>query len=59
MEHPTRGLDLESNEYYLGDFAEPGQGREPLILFISSELDELLDRSHRVLVFFGGRVRIP
>ena len=57
MEHPTRGLDLESTEYIweiLLNRAREGTA----ILFISSELDELLDRSHRILVFFGGRVRV-
>lgn len=57
MEHPTRGLDIESTEYVweiLLNRAREGTA----ILFISSDLDELLDRSHRILVFFEGRVRI-
>jgi len=57
MEHPTRGLDLESTEYIwklLLNRARKGTA----ILFISSELDELLDRSHRILVFFSGRIRV-
>jgi simple sugar transport system ATP-binding protein len=57
MEHPTRGLDLESTEYIwkiLLNRAREGT----VVLFISSELDELLDRCHRILVFFGGRVRV-
>jgi simple sugar transport system ATP-binding protein len=57
MEHPTRGLDLESTEYIWEILLK--RAREgAAILFISSELDELLDRSHRILVFFGGRVRV-
>jgi ABC-type uncharacterized transport system ATPase subunit len=57
MEHPTRGLDIESTEYIWEIFLN--RAREgTVILFISSDLDELLDRSHRILVFFGGRVRI-
>ena len=55
MEHPTRGLDIESTEYIwrlLLSRTEQGAA----IIFASSDLDELLDRSDRILVFFGGRV---
>jgi ABC-type uncharacterized transport system ATPase subunit len=55
MEHPTRGLDIESTEYIwslLLDRTKSGTA----IVFASSDLDELLDRSDRILVFFGGRV---
>jgi len=58
MEHPTRGLDIESTEYIwklLLSRTEQGTA----ILFASSDLDELLDRSDRILVFFGGRVAPP
>ena len=57
MEHPTRGLDIESAEYIwrlLLDRAQQGTA----ILFISSDLDELLDRSDRILVFFSGKMHI-
>ena len=57
MEHPTRGLDMESTESIwrlLLNRTEQGTA----ILFISSDLDELLDRSDRILIFFDGRVRI-
>jgi ABC-type uncharacterized transport system ATPase subunit len=57
MEHPTRGLDLESTESIwrlLLNRAEQGTA----ILFISSDLDELIDRSDRILIFFDGKVRI-
>jgi simple sugar transport system ATP-binding protein len=57
MEHPTRGLDLESNET-IWEILLNRASRGPVILFISSDLDELLDRSHRILVFFSGHVRI-
>jgi ABC-type uncharacterized transport system ATPase subunit len=56
MEHPTRGLDLESTESIWGvllDWTRSGTA----IFFTSSDFDELLDRSDRILVFFGGRVR--
>ncbi len=57
MEHPTRGLDFESVEYIweiLLNRARQGTA----ILFISSDMDELLERSHRIVVFFSGRFRI-
>jgi simple sugar transport system ATP-binding protein len=57
MEHPTRGLDLESTEY-IWKLLLNRAGKGTAILFISSELDELLDRSHRILVFFSGRIRV-
>ncbi len=57
MEHPTRGLDLESTEYIWGRLLNRTLDGTA-ILYASSDLDELLDRSDRLLVFFGGRVRI-
>jgi general nucleoside transport system ATP-binding protein len=58
MEHPTRGLDIESAEYVWKQLLE----RRKLgtaIIFASSDLDELLERSDRILVFFSGRVSKP
>jgi len=57
MEHPTRGLDIESAEYIWSLLLHRTQ-QGTVILFISSDLDELLDRSDRILIFFGGKVRI-
>jgi len=57
MEHPTRGLDIESTEYIWKLLLNRTQ-QGTVILFISSDLDELLDRSDRILIFFGGKVRI-
>ncbi len=57
MEHPARGLDIESAESIwrlLSNRAQQGTA----ILFVSSDLDELLDRSDRILVFFCGKTRI-
>ncbi len=56
MEHPTRGLDIESAEYIWGLLLNRTHSGTA-ILYASSDLDELLDRSDRILVFFGGRVR--
>ncbi|MEE8600694.1 ABC transporter ATP-binding protein [Euzebya tangerina] len=55
MEHPTRGLDIESAEWVwqqLGRRAASGSG----IVFASSDLDELQTRADRILVCFDGRV---
>jgi simple sugar transport system ATP-binding protein len=57
MEHPTRGLDLESTEYIWGLLQKRTQ-EGTAIVFTSADLDELLDRSDRLLVFFGGRVQL-
>jgi simple sugar transport system ATP-binding protein len=74
MEHPTRGLDIESANWIwqqlLARREEGGDGgddgRTPVryipstaILFISADLDEILERADRVVVFFGGRMSAP
>jgi ABC-type uncharacterized transport system ATPase subunit len=58
VEHPTRGLDVESAEYVWGRLLER-RTRGTGIVFASSDLDELLDRSDRILVFFSGRIAGP
>jgi len=58
LEHPTRGLDVESVIYLWSKLKERcGQGEA--IVFTSSDLDELLRYSDRILVFFAGRVSGP
>ena len=58
LEHPTRGLDVESVIYLWGKLkARCNQGEA--IIFTSSDLDELLRYSDRILVFFAGRVSGP
>ncbi|MDH3606862.1 MAG: ATP-binding cassette domain-containing protein [Acidimicrobiia bacterium] len=55
MEHPTRGLDIESADWVWEQLlARRQQGTS--ILFASADLDELLRYSDRILVFFSGRV---
>ena len=55
LEHPTRGLDVTSANFIWGQFQERcAQGTT--ILFMSADLDELLDRSDRIVVFSGGGV---
>jgi simple sugar transport system ATP-binding protein len=58
LEHPTRGLDIESVIYIWTKLKERcNQGAA--LIFISSDLDEILRYSDRVLVFFSGRVSPP
>jgi len=55
LEHPTRGLDIESAMYIWGKLKQRcAEGAS--ILFISSDLDEVVHYSDRILVFFGGKV---
>lgn len=55
LEHPTRGLDVESALYIWGRLLERRRSGAA-ILFTSADLDELLQYSDGILVFFGGRV---
>jgi ABC-type uncharacterized transport system ATPase subunit len=55
MEHPTRGLDIESAAWVWSQLLErrtDGTG----IIFASADLDELLRYSDRIAVFFEGRI---
>ena len=58
IEHPTRGLDIESVIYIWGKLKERCR-TGTAILFISSDLEEILQYSDRVLVFFSGKVSQP
>jgi len=55
LEHPTRGLDVESTLWIWDRLLERRQ-QGTAILFTSSDLDEILERSDRILVFSGGHV---
>jgi ABC-type uncharacterized transport system ATPase subunit len=55
LEHPTRGLDIESTIYIWTKLKERCQ-RGTAILFVSSDLEEILQYSDKVLVFFSGKV---
>jgi simple sugar transport system ATP-binding protein len=58
LEHPTRGLDIESAIYIWNKLKERcSQGTS--IIFISSDLEEVLQYSDRVIVFFSGQVSRP
>jgi len=55
LEHPTRGLDIESVIYIWAKLKERCR-QGAAIIFISSDLEEILQYSDRVLVFFSGKV---
>jgi len=55
MEHPTRGLDLESAVWVWRQLMERAR-RGTAIVFASADLDELLRYSDRILVFFADKV---
>ncbi len=55
LDDPTRGVDIGAkSEIYkiMRAMVETGRG----ILFLSTELPELLSLCHRILVFFNGRI---
>jgi general nucleoside transport system ATP-binding protein len=58
IEHPTRGLDIESVIYIWKQLKERCK-QGAAIVFISSDLEEILQYSDRVLVFFSGKVSPP
>jgi simple sugar transport system ATP-binding protein len=58
LDHPTRGLDIESSMYIWSKMKQRCK-EGASIIFISSDLDEVLQYSDRVLVFFGGKVSKP
>jgi general nucleoside transport system ATP-binding protein len=55
LEHPTRGLDLESCRQIWGHLEERCR-QGAAILFSSADLEEILDHSHRALIFFQRRL---
>jgi ABC-type uncharacterized transport system ATPase subunit len=58
MEHPTRGLDVGS-ALWVWSRLKDRCSRGAAIFFISSDLDEIMSYSDRILVFFGGQVSDP
>ncbi len=55
LEHPTRGLDVTSASFIWERFQERC-AHGTTIIFMSADLDELLERSDRIVVFSGGKV---
>jgi len=58
LEHPTRGLDIESAIWIWSKMKERCK-EGTSIVFTSSDLDEIIQYSDRILVFFGGLVSKP
>lgn len=58
MEHPTRGLDIESTLWVWQQLIARCEGGTA-ILFTSSDLDEIMQYSDRVIVFSSGQVSMP
>ncbi|MFH1446497.1 MAG: ATP-binding cassette domain-containing protein, partial [Chloroflexota bacterium] len=58
VEHPVRGLDIESTIWIWNTLKERCK-QGAAIIFISSDLDQILRYSDRILVFFGGKVSAP
>ncbi len=55
LEHPTRGLDIESTLWVWNQLLERRR-RGAAIIYTSADLDEIFEYSDRILVFSGGRV---
>ncbi len=55
LEHPTRGLDIELTIYIWGKLRARCKAGTSII-FISSDLEEILTYSDRILVCFSGQV---
>jgi simple sugar transport system ATP-binding protein len=58
MEHPTRGLDIESSIWIWKKMKERCADCTSIV-FISADLEEIIQYSDRILVFFGGMVSEP
>ncbi|MCL4505268.1 MAG: ATP-binding cassette domain-containing protein [Chloroflexi bacterium] len=58
LEHPTRGLDIESTIWVWQQLIERCRNGTSII-FASSDLDEIVQYSDRVIVFSGGKVSTP
>lgn len=58
MEHPTRGLDIESSRWVWEQLIARCQ-TGTAILFASSDLDEVKRYSDRIMVFSGGKISPP
>jgi general nucleoside transport system ATP-binding protein len=63
LEHPTRGLDLESTQWVWNRLLQrrknSDSGSGTAILFTSTDLDELVEYSDRIVVFSGGVMSKP
>ncbi|MGD2155882.1 MAG: ATP-binding cassette domain-containing protein [Anaerolineales bacterium] len=55
LEHPTRGLDVRSTNY-IWELLYSRREDGTAILFISDDLEEIIERSDRIAVFYSGRM---
>ena len=53
MEHPTRGLDVRSSDW-IWEILYKRRELGTTILFMSADLDEIVEHSDRIAVFSGG-----
>ncbi|MHB0856164.1 MAG: ABC transporter ATP-binding protein [Anaerolineae bacterium] len=58
LEHPTRGLDIGSANWVWEGLLKRREGGTA-ILFTSTDLDELVNNSDRIVVFSGGVMSAP
>ncbi|MBN2004996.1 MAG: ATP-binding cassette domain-containing protein [Anaerolineae bacterium] len=58
LEHPTRGLDMESTRWVWEQLLKRRE-TGTAILFTSADLDEIMTYSDRVVVFFNGAMQTP
>ena len=55
MEHPTRGLDVRSTNWIWEQLYQRRLDGTAIV-FLSADLDEVVDRSDRIAVFSGGKM---
>jgi simple sugar transport system ATP-binding protein len=55
LEHPTRGLDIRSADW-IWELLYRRREEGTTILFMSADLDEVIERSDRIAVFSGGKM---
>ncbi len=55
LEHPTRGLDVRSSNW-IWELLYERRKDGTAILFMSADLDEIIERSDRIAVFSAGRM---
>ena len=55
LEHPTRGLDVTSANH-IWELFQQRRREGTAIMFMSADLDELLEHSDRIAVFSGGKM---
>ena len=58
LEHPTRGLDIESTQW-VWNLLLQRRKEGTAILYTSTDLDELVEHSDRIVVFSGGVMSRP